>query len=786
MKYLLILLSILIFAGCDKDGREFYTINVKVITKPLPENVRVYITGNDKELGDWNPGRVYLLRKSDTEWSSSFSFPAGKTIEFKLTNGSWLTEALDSKGNIPPNFVHKVTADTTLAISVPAWNASFADGKLLVSARDFTENSPAIRTFDAWRYKKGDSPEYALNSYDDSGWEKVLSFMPADNMPPSGFDGIGWFRFSMRVDSSLWGKSVAFNINQLGASEIYFNGEFIDAIGTIGENGKMEKPSQNIDWRFITFSHAPDQVMAIRYANSNWPEQQSIGFSPGFGVIFSNLNNALSNTKDIVHSSFNTQLIFALIPLVLGVIHLLLFIFFPKFRQNLFYSFCLFSFAMLSYGNIQRQFNTDVASITFWFKMVPISSLFALLFGLFTAFSMRRPAERQPKRRWIYAAVVAVLSLVTYFVPGKTYFFIYALLGLLTFEMILSFRGFKKMQDKGGLIILAGFAFLVFFVSYQMLIDLEIVKSPVSGGVVFYYGILGFVIAKSIYLSYSFARTNKDLEKQLVMVKDLNEQALHNERIATEKEFEKRLLEIDNNRKTKELDDARKIQISMLPDKIPVVDYLDISVYMKTASEVGGDYYDFDLADDGTLSVVIGDATGHGAKAGILVAATKSLFKYAIRELDPLEVLKKFSLTIKSMKLPKLFIGLSVLKITDKKVIYANAGMPPLLWYNASKNEVEVVLLRGMPLGSVANFPYSQSEINLSKGDIILLMSDGFIETFNDRDEFLGIEKAKKVFMDNTHLSSAEIISKLVNFGIEWSNGKKQSDDITFLAIKHR
>ena len=64
----------------------------------------------------------------------------------------------------------------------------------------------------------------------------------------------------------------------------------------------------------------------------------------------------------------------------------------------------------------------------------------------------------------------------------------------------------------------------------------------------------------------------------------------------------------------------------MLPKEIPRLPTLDIDVYMKTASEVGGDYYDFDLTSDGTLTIALGDATGHGTKAGVMVALIKSLF----------------------------------------------------------------------------------------------------------------------------------------------------------------
>ena len=88
----------------------------------------------------------------------------------------------------------------------------------------------------------------------------------------------------------------------------------------------------------------------------------------------------------------------------------------------------------------------------------------------------------------------------------------------------------------------------------------------------------------------------------------------------------KKLLQLENNRKTKELEEARQLQLSMLPKTIPSLPHLDIAVYMKTATEVGGDYYDFNVGLDGTLTVAIGDATGHGMQAGTIVSMAKALF----------------------------------------------------------------------------------------------------------------------------------------------------------------
>ncbi|MCB0284860.1 MAG: hypothetical protein KDF60_19935, partial [Calditrichaeota bacterium] len=83
-------------------------------------------------------------------------------------------------------------------------------------------------------------------------------------------------------------------------------------------------------------------------------------------------------------------------------------------------------------------------------------------------------------------------------------------------------------------------------------------------------------------------------------------------------EAQSKVIQAENERKSKELEEARKLQLSMLPKELPKLPHLDIAVYMQTATEVGGDYYDFHVGLDGTLTVVIGDATGHGMQAGTM------------------------------------------------------------------------------------------------------------------------------------------------------------------------
>ena len=204
-------------------------------------------------------------------------------------------------------------------------------------------------------------------------------------------------------------------------------------------------------------------------------------------------------------------------------------------------------------------------------------------------------------------------------------------------------------------------------------------------------------------------------------------------------------LEAENEARQRELEEARQLQLSMLPKKVPSLPHLDIAAYMKTATEVGGDYYDFHLDSLGTLTIAIGDATGHGLKAGTVVTAMKSLFRTLAHEPEMTKVFTQSSRVLKEMNLRALFMALTMAKLIGYRLRLVGAGMPPAFVYRALTNEVEAVNLHGLPLGSMSNYLYREQEITLDPGDVVLLMSDGFPERFNPANEMLEYELAHEI-----------------------------------------
>ena len=249
-------------------------------------------------------------------------------------------------------------------------------------------------------------------------------------------------------------------------------------------------------------------------------------------------------------------------------------------------------------------------------------------------------------------------------------------------------------------------------------------------------------------------------------------------------ELEARALRAENERQTQELEDARQLQLSMLPTELPQHSNVDLAATMQPATEVGGDFYDFDLAADGTLTIAIGDATGHGSKAGTMVTIAKSLFSLLRSEADVAEVLRRSTVAIKRMSLSNLHMAMMIVRLRGSELEVTNAGMPPALIVRSATGSIEEVELGSVPLGSLVDFPYTTKTVELGAGDIVLLMSDGLAETRNPHGTMLGYEQVKSALGAAADYPCEAIIRHLSDLGAEWAAGGAQTDDLTLLALK--
>ena len=240
----------------------------------------------------------------------------------------------------------------------------------------------------------------------------------------------------------------------------------------------------------------------------------------------------------------------------------------------------------------------------------------------------------------------------------------------------------------------------------------------------------------------------------------------------------------EEKRKEEELEQARQFQLDMLPRKTPDDLGLDISATIETASEVGGDYYDyFPQKDKQSLYVVVGDATGHGMTAGMMVSITKAGL-YGIPAIPPNDIAKRLNRVIKNIDLGWNRMAFNMARIWDNKVEFTSAAMPPVYHYHSNTGEVDEVLLGGLPLGSIKDETFALEEFDFNIGDSLVFISDGLPEAENGQGEMLGYEAVYNCVKANGKESAEEQKQALLDLGSAWLGELRNQDDITIVVVK--
>lgn len=240
--------------------------------------------------------------------------------------------------------------------------------------------------------------------------------------------------------------------------------------------------------------------------------------------------------------------------------------------------------------------------------------------------------------------------------------------------------------------------------------------------------------------------------------------------------------EADSRRRQVELERARRLQLSMLPPAPPQTSVLEIAVHMQTATEVGGDYYDFFPQPDGSLYVVTGDATGHGLSAGMMVAMTKSSLK-ALDVSPPEQLLGHLNGVIRAVNPERLNMALAVAHLDADTLAYSSAGMPPALLYRATSGDVEELLVPGIPLGGLEVSQYSRRREPWGVGDVLVLASDGLVEHLAERDDD-GYGRLRRTVAEHARGTAQALLEALVALGPV--PGRAPEDDVTVLVVKRQ
>lgn len=645
----------------------------------------------------------------------------------------------------------------------------------------------------------GESPAWVGLPRD--GWtfegETVDAWWPKNGSPPQGWTGKGRFALEIDVAPDLVGVPLAVSVDQRGAIEVFVDGRLIGQAGSLPGTQPESLPQNHDGFRprnqltpvVFTFQRAGQQEIEVVYGNPRVDAFHRNGHAAGFRLNVAPADYGLRTKQTIDARNRRYQGLFTGVFLAVAILHLLLFVFWPETRENLWFALLCVSVAVLE-GCLFNYPLAETPNFLLWVEpAMNIAGLLLCLSSVRFVYGVFRPdlfVDGWPKRLKIALIPFVVLLALAAVWPAHFTVGVFVFLLLTSIELLRLIVIAIREKREGALLVGGGVAAMALGFSVGVLTLLGVLPSSfVRSTLMPFVSVVVLVFTMSIYLSRRVARTSAALRRKLVEVEALSEAKLEHERQARKEAVRRERLEAEVRHKQVELEEARALQLAMLPRSLPEVADLELAAHMDTATEVGGDYYDFDVADDGSLTVAVGDATGHGMKAGTLVTATKSLFK-ALGEGALLDTLDRSSAALKAMNLRQLNMALLLARWQRGHLRIAAAGMPPVYLYRAAEAQVEAVLLPGLPLGTPLRGRYQETQLKLESGDTVLFMSDGFPERIGPDDEPLGYERVQQAFADSAAEPVHGIVKALLEASESWAQGRPLDDDLTFVVLKAR
>ena len=247
----------------------------------------------------------------------------------------------------------------------------------------------------------------------------------------------------------------------------------------------------------------------------------------------------------------------------------------------------------------------------------------------------------------------------------------------------------------------------------------------------------------------------------------------------------KQLKKLEDERKNGELAEAKALQERLLPKHNPKIDHLDIATYLRTSTEVGGDYYDFFQQADGSLYAICGDATGHGTPSGMLVSITKAGL-IGLPQMEPHKMLTALNAVVKKVDLGILRMSLNIAYLKGSELVLSSAGMPPYFLYRSATNMTDEIMISGVPLGSFNEVSFDEIATSFKAGDILAIISDGLAEAPNLNGDLFDYPRIQNIITENNKMTAKELIDELMSQADNWLAGNHNPDDITIVIIKHK
>jgi sigma-B regulation protein RsbU (phosphoserine phosphatase) len=240
-------------------------------------------------------------------------------------------------------------------------------------------------------------------------------------------------------------------------------------------------------------------------------------------------------------------------------------------------------------------------------------------------------------------------------------------------------------------------------------------------------------------------------------------------------------------RKRTELNIARDIQMSFLPDSVPELKGYDIAAMSIPANEVGGDFYDFIKISENKLGLTIADVSGKSVPAALFMALSREVVRSsAIWGADAVSVIKTANTLITEDSRSGMFVTLfyAVLEEKERSLTYVNAGHNPPVLLNGRTGEIRMLRSKGIALGAMEGTEFEEVALSLESGTTIVFYTDGVTEANNKAGDLFGEERLYDIIKRNSTLTAKGMIETIRSEVETYCMGAQQADDITLMVLK--
>lgn len=692
----------------------------------------------------------------------------------------------------------------------------------LPQAKEFTINDPGIQVLSNWKYNKGDDMRWADSAFNDRSWIFVNPEINFNKIPANTFEGIGWFRLHIKVDSNLINKTLALLITQSGASEIYLDGKLIHSFGRIDQNNLENEERydpQEVPFS-IRFEKSNIHVIAIRYANAvalrNY-KNRGVQLC-GFNLKFADIREA-TKYKYITSNVFTAIFIFYFTFFIaLSFLHFAFYLFYRNNKSNLYYSIFAGAFGTFFLSIVvTKNFTLPdfVISVDYYASMLSDFYIPALLAMLYSVFY-----KKMPKVFWLWLLIFG-LDLFVNIINKESKALGYLAYSIFIVESlrIIIAAIYKKLDGAwilgSGIITTVGF-FAIFLILSMFDIQSNFSASDWTGaifGLIIIYVTLSIPLSMTIYLARDFAKTSKHLSKKLVEVEELSAKSIEQEKekqkiLETQKELlevqveertheiveQKKLIEEKNKDITDSINYAKRIQDAILPEQSLLSTlFHDSFVLFKPKDIVSGDFYWFAEFNDKKI-IAVADCTGHGVPGALMSMIGCNILNKLILEdglsqpdliLNELnEEVRKALKQKESVSETRDGMDIVIISITGNNLQYAGAHRP---LYYITNNQLQEIKADKYSIGGIQqeeNRLFTNHTLPLQKGDKIYLSSDGFADQFGGESGKKLMTKNFKGLLQNIQNDTMETQKIFLKSTIEkWQGSREQVDDILVIGI---